>query len=177
MESVMVFLSENYLYFFIAAIVLCFALIGFLIDSSRKKKNEFKGESIVEEKTPEAPVVAEEPIASAEVTEVASLDAVEEIAPVSEVEQTITYEPVIESTPVAEAPTEPVVSNDLDNTMEINDIPMNETPVVETFAQAPVSYETEQFEIEELSLDEVPEINSEETVNNSELEDLNNGQF
>lgn len=51
MESVMNFLADNYIWFFVAAIILCFALIGFIIESKRKEKSEFKGESITEENT------------------------------------------------------------------------------------------------------------------------------
>ena len=46
MESVMNFLADYYVWFFVAAIVLCFALIGFVIESKKKQKSEFKGESI-----------------------------------------------------------------------------------------------------------------------------------
>lgn len=59
MENVMNFLAEYYIWFFVAALVLCFALIGFIIDARKKKKSEFKGESIEETKpvqTNEAPV-------------------------------------------------------------------------------------------------------------------------
>ncbi len=46
MESVMNFLADYYIWFFVGALVLCFALIGFIIDARKKKKNEFKGEEI-----------------------------------------------------------------------------------------------------------------------------------
>ena len=49
MESVMNFLADNYIWFFVAAGVLLFALIGFIIDSKRKKKNEFKGDKDYDE--------------------------------------------------------------------------------------------------------------------------------
>lgn len=48
MESVMNFLADYYIWFFVGALVLCFALIGFIIDARKKKKNEFKGEAITE---------------------------------------------------------------------------------------------------------------------------------
>lgn len=48
MESVMNFLADYYIWFFVGAVVLCFALIGFIIDARKKKKNEFKGEAITE---------------------------------------------------------------------------------------------------------------------------------
>lgn len=69
MESVMNFLADNYIWFFVAAGILCFALIGFIIESRKKQKNEFKGESIEESTTTtETPVqntvspVASEPV-------------------------------------------------------------------------------------------------------------------
>ena len=43
------FLSENYIWFFVAAVVLLFALIGFIVEGKKKKNKEFKGESIKEE--------------------------------------------------------------------------------------------------------------------------------
>ncbi len=42
------FLSENYIWFFVAAIVLLFALIGFIVEGKKKKSKEFKGESVNE---------------------------------------------------------------------------------------------------------------------------------
>ena len=44
MENVMNFLADNYIWFFVAAGILCFALIGFIIESRKKQKNEFKGD-------------------------------------------------------------------------------------------------------------------------------------
>ena len=40
------FLSENYIWFFVAAVVLLFALIGFIVEGKKKKSKEFKGESV-----------------------------------------------------------------------------------------------------------------------------------
>lgn len=51
MESVMNFLANNYIWFFVASGILVFALIGFIIDSKKKSKVEFKGEE-VESTTP-----------------------------------------------------------------------------------------------------------------------------
>ena len=42
------FLSENYIWFFVAAVVLLFALIGFIVEGKKKKNKEFKGESVQE---------------------------------------------------------------------------------------------------------------------------------
>ena len=68
MESVINFLADYYIWFFVAAGVLAFALIGFIIDSKRKKKNDFKGESINSTATPDSvstenvPPVSETPV-------------------------------------------------------------------------------------------------------------------
>lgn len=48
MESVMNFLADYYYVFFIVAGVLFLALVGFIIESKKKQKNEFKGEEIKE---------------------------------------------------------------------------------------------------------------------------------
>lgn len=50
MGSVMDFLADYYIWFFVAAGILCFALIGFIIESKRKQKNDFKGEEVDENK-------------------------------------------------------------------------------------------------------------------------------
>ncbi len=42
------FLSENYIWFFVGAIVLLFALIGFIVEGKKKKNKEFKGQSVPE---------------------------------------------------------------------------------------------------------------------------------
>ncbi len=61
MENVMNFLAENYIWFFVAAGVLLFALVGFLIEGKNKNKSEVKGESInaSEPVAPAAPVKEE----------------------------------------------------------------------------------------------------------------------
>jgi len=62
MESVMDFLASYYIGFFIAAGILSFALIGFIIESKRKQKNDFKGEEVDEnkDKIESTPVVPNE---------------------------------------------------------------------------------------------------------------------
>lgn len=62
MESVMDFLASYYIGFFIAAGILSFALIGFIIESKRKQKNDFKGEEVDEnkDKIESTPVVTNE---------------------------------------------------------------------------------------------------------------------
>lgn len=62
MESVMDFLASYYIGFFIAAGILSFALIGFIIESKRKQKNDFKGEEVDEnkDKIESTPVVSNE---------------------------------------------------------------------------------------------------------------------
>ena len=113
MESVMNFLAENYIWFFVAAGVLLFALIGFAIDSKRKSKSEFKGESIdsKEEVKTEVPtetidLSADVQKASAEVEKEVEKEPVEELDfgmsdSIKDVEETTSFEtPTIEETPV-----------------------------------------------------------------------------
>lgn len=107
MESVMNFLAENYIWFFVAAGVLCFALIGFILDSRKKKNNE-----------------------------------VEEVAPLNQnaFEETISNEPAqnIETSESNESNEMPVEKDEsinmnepssLEDTLEINDIPLNNEKV------------------------------------------------
>ena len=123
MESVMNFLADYYIWFFVGALVLCFALIGFIIDARKKKKNEFKGGTI-EETT------------ATTTTNV----------------QTPTNEPqVVGSTVnVGGEATLGVTNTVSDSTMEINDIPMAPQPQAvpeETkveFYQGPVEMPTAQ---------------------------------
>ncbi len=118
MESVMNFLADYYIWFFIGALVLCFALIGFIIDARKKKKNEFKGEAIAE------PNVTEN------------------------VQQVTNNQPqVVGNTVNMEGEATLGSTNTVsDSTMEINDIPMTSTnPVPETkveFYSGPVEMPT-----------------------------------
>ena len=91
MESVMNFLAEYYIWFFVAAIVLCFALIGFIIDSKKKQKGEVKNNTMDMN---------------------------------NGLENTVTK---TESASNMTGNNEPV---NMDATMEINDIPINNTPNV-----------------------------------------------
>ena len=101
MDSVMNFLADNYIWFFVAAGVLLFALIGFIIDSKKKQKSEFKGESIEENK--------EEPVVVGETTSVGG----EAVLGSSSLNNESTSEIAEQSSPS-------------ENTMEINDIPLTE---------------------------------------------------
>lgn len=50
MENILDFLSKNYIWFFVGAVILIFALIGFIVQGKKNnKKKEFKGESIPNE--------------------------------------------------------------------------------------------------------------------------------
>lgn len=75
MESFLNFLSNNYLYFLIAAGVFLFALIGFLFDLKRRKKESPE----VETPTPE--ITNETPITEAPVMPVETLMSSETINP------------------------------------------------------------------------------------------------
>lgn len=105
MESVMNFLAEYYIWFFVAAIVLCFALIGFIIDSKKKQKGEVKNNTL--DSTPEM---------SIPVNNTMDMN--------NGLENTVTK---TESVSNMTGNNEPV---NMDATMEINDIPINNTPNV-----------------------------------------------
>lgn len=125
MESVINFLADYYIWFFVAAGVLCFALIGFLIESKKKNKNTFKGESI--ESSTTSPV---EPVVSGNTVDMNGETTL------SEATQSLTEENKETSGPV-EVPNEPLEtsaepSEIVEDTMEINDIPLKEeekTPI------------------------------------------------
>lgn len=154
MNSVMNFLADYYIWFFVAALLLSFALIGFIIDTKKKQKNEFKGESI---ETPNnAPASTPEVIGqTVNVGPEAVLGG----------NNTTTTLESINPAPVS------------DETMEINDIPINEvsTPVenvnqtVEPINQTPTEnitigspitsedYKPVEPQFEELNIPEAPE--------------------
>lgn len=154
MNSVMNFLADYYIWFFVAALLLSFALIGFIIDTKKKQKNEFKGESI---ETPNnAPASTPEVIGE---TVNVGPEAV-----LGGNNNTTTLES-INPAPVSE------------ETMEINDIPFNDvsTPVenvkqtVEPINQTPTEnitigspitsedYKPVEPQFEELNIPEAPE--------------------
>lgn len=143
MESVMNFLADNYVWFFVAAGVLCFALIGFIIESRKKQKSEFKGESI-EENTRESETTTMN-------TDTNTNTIVE--TPAEIVSEMPTAEPVVEPTPVVTPITpEPTLetikpNNTLEETMEINDIPINDNkPTSIEFYSGPIEMKTPSVE-------------------------------
>ena len=105
MESVMKFLAEYYIWFFVAAIVLCFALIGFIIDSKKKQKGEVKNNTL--DSTPEVNIPVN-----------------------NNVEMNNGLENTISKTESVSNMTENNEPVNMDATMEINDIPINNTPNV-----------------------------------------------
>ena len=121
MESVINFLADYYIWFFVAAGVLCFALIGFIVESKKKDKNTFKGESIETSNIPNEPVITGDTVN------------MEGSAPLNEASQDIT--PTVEETPVEPTNNEiPKIeeTTTMEDTMEINDIPLKEedkTPI------------------------------------------------
>lgn len=147
MDSVMNFLADNYIWFFVAAGVLLFALIGFIIDSKKKQKSEFKGESIEENK--------EEPVVVGETTSVGG----EAVLGSSSLNNESTSEIAEQSSPS-------------ENTMEINDIPLAEENNNNNSIGSRVEFGSNETEplTEELNLEEKPEVPIEEL----DLED-NNG--
>ena len=113
MGNFLEFLSNNYIYFLIAAGVLFFALIGLLVDMKKKRNGEG---SISEDVTPEVPEpvsVPEPPVAVEEPEQeeiVPEPPMPVEEAPVPEINNEVVAEsPVLDETPVmnVEAPVEP----------------------------------------------------------------------
>ena len=146
MNSVMNFLADYYIWFFVAALLLSFALIGFIIDTKKKQKNEFKGESI---ETPNnAPTSTPEVIGE---TVNVGPEAVLGGNGINTLESTNT-------SPVSE------------ETMEINDIPfndvstpvenVNQTPTENITIGSPITsedYKPVEPQFEELNIPEAPE--------------------
>lgn len=153
MESVMNFLAANYIWFFVIAGILCFALVGFIIDSKRKKKDDFKGES-VEAPVASTPYITGETVDLGVEAPVESMSA-SEMAPMDE-------------TPAPVEPTQMVNAStkNLNDTMQINDIPMNleedanlnEVPINPELASfgEPISMDTMQT-VEEPLTEPVPQ--------------------
>lgn len=113
MGNFLEFLSNNYIYFLIAAGVLFFALIGLLVDMKKKRNGEG---SISEDVTPEVPEPVSVPEPPVTVEEPKQEEIVPEPpmpveeAPVPEINNEVVAEsPVLDETPVmnVEAPVEP----------------------------------------------------------------------
>lgn len=113
MGNFLEFLSNNYIYFLIAAGVLFFALIGLLVDMKKKRNGEG---SISEDVTPEVPEPVSVPEPPVTVEEPKQEEIVPEPpmpveeAPVPEINnEVVTESPVLDETPVmnVEAPVEP----------------------------------------------------------------------
>ena len=136
MESVMNFLAEYYIWFFVAAGVLLFALIGFLIDSKKKKGQEFKGEAI------ETPSVAPTPVVETPVMQTTEVNTtpVMETAPVMPKVEASVQMPT--ARPETVAPTSVQETPAMDRTMEINDIPLAVTEEAH-IEEVPVNPETQ----------------------------------
>lgn len=125
MESVINFLADYYIWFFVAAGVLCFALIGFLIESKKKNKNTFKGESI--ESSTTSPV---EPVVSGNTVDMNGETTLSEATKDLTEQNMQTSEPTEDLSKPSEESTGP--SEIIEDTMEINDIPLKEeekTPI------------------------------------------------
>ncbi len=163
------FLSEYYIWFFVAAVVLLFALIGFIVEGKKKKNKEFKGESINEnvESTPtnnglevnDIPV--QEPTANVQPEPtVTPLENIQEPQTISE---TPTIEPV-QNTSAEQVDVKPVESS---NITIGEPIQMQSEPVIPT---APESFYDEPL---------MPEKNEEQPMNfeiNSNSSDTNERQ-
>lgn len=137
MESVMNFLAEYYIWFFVAAIVLCFALIGFIIDSKKKQKGEVKNNTL--DSTPEM---------SIPVNNTMDMN--------NGLENTVTK---TESASNMTGNNEPV---NMDATMEINDIPINNTTNVGSMENNNVVNNTP---VMEMDTTETPTVTTETQTN------------
>ena len=165
MESVMNFLAENYIWFFIAAGVLLFALIGFLIEGKSKNKSEFKGESIEkEDKAVETPVSAPvEPKAE----EILDLDNAPAPAPVMEEapkEETPAPAPETTAAPEAVVMPAPEAAPAVNETPVVTEEAKPELEIIETptLEEAPVNPELEGLSGEPITLGELPQMPKED---------------
>lgn len=150
MESVINFLAEYYIWFFVAAVVLCFALVGFIIESKKKGKEKGKMESV-----PEDMVIGGDPVDMAGETNLS-------MASKELTESLKEEEPTLEDiTPDNET----VVTED---TMEINDIPLKE----ETKIPSEFYNESETQVNETPVIEEIPLENTTNNTSNEELETL-----
>ena len=126
MEKILNFLSVNYIWFFVGAAVLIFALIGFLVQSKKRKKDsEFKGESVPESQ-PTNPV-SEQPVQEPAMETVEINEPVMPIndVPIEEPANTEKIEFLSNISDIPQAPTEPSI----DEIEPIHD--MNPTQPVE----------------------------------------------
>lgn len=134
MENVMNFLSANYIWFFVLAGILCFALVGFIIDSKKKKTNEFKGDSIDVSAEPNADITGE----TIDLGTPVSFETMSE--PINQTEEVSLEEPkdFITSQPTLESANEMVI-NDIPMNFEedanLNEVPVN--PELESFGEMP----------------------------------------
>ncbi len=144
MESVMNFLADYYIAFFVAAGVLCFALIGFIIESRKKRKNEFKGESIEEgSKT----------------------------SSTSDTSSTIESTTPADLSAPSVAPVEPETVS-LESTMEINDIPINSN-TESTSTSEPIEFYSEPVSMPSVSpIDEVSAQNTTPSATSTNTSDV-----
>lgn len=172
MESVINFLADYYIWFFVAAGILVFALIGFIIESKKKDKNNFKGESIDNNVSLENNVNNEVNNQVEEVNTLENLNTNDSVnqsidtPQVGEQEEMLNEQiNTLESTPVME---------NNEDTMEINDIPLKDeekTPI--EFYNEPVqSFESTQSNEENITND-TPVVDLNSSDSNENLETLN----
>lgn len=131
MEGILDFLENNYIWFLVAAVILLFALVGFIVDSKRKQK---KMEGNFEGTGNTAPLANEVPVSPVENVNTP----VEETTEAPVFENNTEVQTPVESAPEVIAFNEAPVENTNSNDMTFNDIPtpqVNETPVVEAPVQ------------------------------------------
>ncbi len=143
MESVMNFLADYYIWFFVVAGILCIALIGFIAESKKKQKNEFKGESIEENSNSSQSAPAQT---------------------VPEDTMVVSDAPVMEApsmeTPSMETPSVTPEAPSVNETIEINDIPIS-TPEQSTTESTPIEFYSGPVEMPKVepSVSEAPVVN------------------
>jgi len=148
MEKILDFLANYYIYFLIAAGVLFFALIGFIVDLKKKKDEDpIVEEAITPEEVapvPQVEVMEEVPAVEPETFEVleqASEESFNPAPPMPVVEETPVYD-----VPVQEVPTMPE-ENVVVNEVSVNDIPMNDVSVQESMSVEAIPLDSEVLEV------------------------------
>lgn len=143
MEKFLDFLASNYIYFLIAAGILFFALIGFIVDLKRRNKSEEESSVTPEVEVPIQPVEENVEINNVSVEPVPTVPA-EEFNPAPPMPE---FE--LDSTPVTpgESDSTPITPVELDST-PVTPIELNATAVESELE--PNTEETPKIEIEEL---------------------------
>lgn len=129
MSNILDFLENNYIWFLVAAAVLLFALVGFIVDSKRKQK-KMEGNF---ENTPDNNMNSMNEIPSVPLEGNAPAEA--------PVEQPVTEEVKAPFEPVTESPEVLDLNVNNANDMTFNDIPQPQEPVAPSVEEATIKEE------------------------------------